>query len=80
MDGESRTHSGVMEQKEGRKRKTYCVWRNSDDCIIALDEPSPKCAELMGIALSTFQNAGYSRKAWTVMLSSEIEMEEEYCE
>ena len=34
--------------------KTFCVWRNKDDEIIAIDLPAAQCALMMGMNLKTF--------------------------
>ncbi len=61
--------------------KTFCVWRNSDDEIIAIDQSAAVCACLMGINLKTFYEfrakAKKKRGRWTILASDEIESEEE---
>lgn len=37
-----------------RSSKRYTVYRDKDDALIAFEEPSEKCAELMGTTLSGF--------------------------
>ena len=57
-----------------QKRKTYLVWHNGDDAIIAIDENADKCAELMGITRQAFY--GYLNdkrcKSWTIIRSEEM--------
>jgi hypothetical protein len=61
--------------------KTFCVWRNKDDAIIAIDQSAAVCAGLMGINLKTFYEfrakAKKKRGRWTILASDEIESEEE---
>lgn len=61
--------------------KTFCVWRNKDDAIIAIDQSAAACAGLMGINLKTFYEfrakAKKKRGRWTILASDEIESEEE---
>ena len=61
--------------------KTFCVWRNSDDEIIAIDQSAAVCALRMGINLKTFYEfrakAKKKRGRWTILASDEIESEEE---
>ena len=60
--------------------KTFCVWRNKDDAIIAIDQSAAVCAGLMGINLKTFYEfrakAKKKRGRWTILASDEIESEE----
>ena len=57
-----------------QKRKTYCVWDNTDDALIALDETADRCAELMGISRLTFYNyVTRPKDTWTVIPSDKIE-------
>lgn len=64
-----------------RQFKTFCVWRNRDDAIIAIDLPALECAGLMGLNVKTFyeMKAKQKRKPgrWTILASDEIESEDE---
>lgn len=61
--------------------KTFCVWRNKYDAIIAIDQSAAVCAGLMGINLKTFYEfrakAKKKRGRWTILASDEIESEGE---
>ena len=61
--------------------KTFCVWRNSDDEIIAIDEPATVCAVRMGIMVKTFYEfkakSKHKKSRWTILASDEIESEDE---
>ena len=61
--------------------KTFCVWRNSDDAIIAIDQPADVCALLMDIKLDTFYEfrakAKHKKTKWTILTSDELEREDE---
>lgn len=59
---------------KNQKRKTYLVWRNGDDAIIAVDENADKCAELMGITRQAFYSCLKEDrcKKWTIIRSEEL--------
>ena len=65
----------------GATHKTFCVWRNKNDAVIAIDEPAQVCADRMGINIKTFYEFRAKTKkkpgAWTILASNEIESEEE---
>lgn len=64
---------------KNQRRKTYCVWDNRDDSIIAIDQTSDMCAVLMGIDRETFfsmkarmkKNTDAKRR-WTIINSKDI--------
>ena len=63
-----------------QKRKTYCVWDNHDDTIVAIDETADVCAALMGIGRKTFYVFCCSPERgtrWTIIKSTDIESEDE---
>ena len=67
-----------------QKRKTFCVWDNTDDSIVAIDLTADTCAVMMGITRSAFfsmkarqKTYPYKRRKWTIIASTEIESEEE---
>ena len=62
-----------------QKRKTFCVWDNSDDSVIAIDQPADVCASLMGIARETFYSVKArmkthpeTKRRWTIISSEGI--------
>lgn len=66
-----------------QKRRTFCVWDNHDDSIIAIDQPADICAALMGIGRDTFFSVKARMKAhpetkrrWTIIPSKEIKEDE----
>jgi hypothetical protein len=62
-----------------QKRKTYCVWNNETDQLVALDETADKCAERMGIKRNVFYQymSGKINNLWTILRSEDIESEDE---
>lgn len=63
---------------KGRNQKTYCVWNNKTDELLALDEPATKCAALMGISMKSFYTyVVRPKQMWTVIPSEKIGTEEE---
>ena len=65
-------------------RKTFCVWDNRDDSIVAIDQPSDVCATLMGIGRDTFfsmksrmKKVSEANRRWTIINSKDIESEDE---
>ena len=59
---------------EDKRFKTYCVWCNLDDSVIAIDLPMRKCIELMGIRQSSFYRLVSigGNGMWTVIPSEKI--------
>lgn len=58
-----------------QKVKTYCVWENKTDNVIAIDLPAKRCAELMDITTSTFYIYATVRKdgKYTVIETETLE-------
>ena len=62
-----------------QKRRTYCVWDNVDDSVIAIDLNADQCAMLMDIDRSTFysfisrmKSHPECKRRWTIIDSNEI--------
>lgn len=66
-----------------QKRKTFCVWDNHDDSIIAIDLPADRCAALMGIGRDTFfsmksrMKQRETKRRWTIISSKDIDESED---
>lgn len=81
-----RTAQRSLEQKEGTRMsdtnnavKTYCVWSNLDDSVVAIDLPMRKCIELMGISRNSFYSlvSRGGNGSWTVIRSEKISEDSE---
>lgn len=62
-----------------QKRKLWCVWDNTDDRIVAIDQPADVCAVLMGIGRGSFYSLKARMKScpdaerkWTIISSKDI--------
>ena len=57
-----------------RCSKTYCVWQNEKDQIIAIDETAEKCAEKMKITKKSFYDYATGKKpiGYTIIKSENI--------
>ena len=63
-----------MASKSGKcELSRYCVWRNEDDRIIAIDETAQRCAELMGVKRKSFYHfISKGSPTWTIIKSKNI--------
>ena len=59
---------------DDKRFNTYCVWNNLDDSIVAIDLPAKRCAELIGVTMSSFYRYVTTRGngVWTVIRSDMI--------
>lgn len=67
-----------------QKRKLFCVWDNTDDSVIAIDQTSDTCAALMGVTRATFFSLKSRmsekpdvQRRWTIINSNDIDKMEE---
>ena len=69
---------------KNQRRKLFCVWDNTDDSVIAIDQTSDVCAALMGIARASFfslksrmQSKSDVQRRWTIIDSKDIDESED---
>lgn len=69
---------------KNQRRKLFCVWDNTDDSVIAIDQTSDTCADLMGIARASFfslksrmQSKSDVQRRWTIIDSKDIDESED---